>query len=289
MQNLYSPLIRNIMKKNTWLLDYAKNIYSQRGEDGIIEKILEVTGEKKDWCVEFGAWDGVHLSNTHNLMQNGWSGVFIEGSKKRYEDLLNTYQDNKGAHCVCAFVDFEGENRLDSILSKTPIPKHFGVLSIDIDGNDYHIWNSLKNYEPRIVLIEFNPSIPPDVPFVQPKDMSVNQGSGLLSLVTLGKEKGYELICATTHNAIFVKKDLYPLFEIQDNSPEIMIAEKKHVMQVFQLYDGTIVFTGPQRMLWHGIPLKSFQPIPKIFRVFPSVMDPVRFFFFRIYRKLKTL
>lgn len=277
------------MKKNTWLLDYAKNIYSQKGEDGIIEKIIEVIGEKKDWCVEFGAWDGRFLSNTHNLMQKGWSGVFIEGSKKRYEDLLNTYAGNTNAHCVCAFVDFEGENRLDSILSRTNIPKNFGVLSIDIDGNDYHIWDSLHKYDPRVVVIEFNPSIPLDVPFVQPKNMSVNQGSGLLALVILGKKKGYELICTTTHNAFFVKKELYPLFEISDNSPEVLNEERKGIMQVFQLYDGTLVFTGPQRILWHGIPLKGFQPIPKIFRVFPSVMGPIRFFFFRIWRKLKTL
>ncbi len=50
------------VKPSNWLLDYGKNVYSQTGEDGVIEKILDILPDRDSWCVEFGAWDGVHLS-----------------------------------------------------------------------------------------------------------------------------------------------------------------------------------------------------------------------------------
>jgi hypothetical protein len=273
--------------KNNPLSAYEKNVHSQTGEDGVLEQILKTLGIQNGWCVEFGAWDGKHLSNTYKLMQEGWSGVFIEGSPLRHVDLMKTYEGNPKAHCICAFVNFEGENNLDGILKKTPIPKDFGVLSIDIDGNDYHIWDSVKAFAPRVVVIEFNPTIPPHVEFVQPKDMNVNQGNSIASLVKLGKQKGYELVAMTTLNAFFVKKDDFAKFNIEDNNPVTMFRDRSRIMDVFQLYDGTLMFTGKQKIFWHGVSIKkSFQPIPKFFRVFPSVMGPVRLFLFKAWRKL---
>ena len=63
------------------LNDFRNNIYSQNGEDGIIDQINKLLGFNNNsnyWCVEFGAWDGVHLSNTYNLVRNGWNAVYIE-------------------------------------------------------------------------------------------------------------------------------------------------------------------------------------------------------------------
>lgn len=273
---------------NNKLQSFERNVYSQTGEDGVLEQICKIIGVTQDWCVEFGAWDGKHLSNTYKLMEEGWSGVFIEGSERRYQDLVQTYKDNKKAYPVCAFVNFAGENNLDSLLAKTPIPKDFALLGIDIDGNDYHIWESLTVYKPKVVVIEFNPTIPPHVEFVQPKDMSVNQGNSLKSLVILGKQKGYELVTTTLLNAFFVKKEFFPLFEIADNSPETLFRDRKYLMDVFQLYDGTIMFTGRKKIFWHNVSIKpSFQVVPKIFRVFPSVMSPAKYFFFRVWRKIR--
>ncbi len=276
------------MKKNTWLLDHAKNVYSQKGEDGILEEVLEVIKEGRGWCVEFGSWDGKHLSNTYNLMTKGWSGVFIEGSEERHKESLETFAGNNKAHSICRFVDFEGNNTLDAILAETPIPKDFTMLSIDIDGNDYHIWESLCNYRPKVVVIEYNPSIPPNIEFIQPRDMSVNQGSSALAMVNLGKSKGYELVSLTALNAIFVKKELYQLFEIADNSLEEMFVDRKNIMQIFQLYDGTLVLGGCGKLLWLDVPLNhAIQPIPKFLRLFPYSSDHwFRFTLFRILRKI---
>lgn len=279
------------MRQNTWLNDCAKNVHSQKGEDGIIEKALEVLGNASRWCVEFGAWDGKHLSNTYNLMQKGWSGVFIEADSKRFQELRQTYPNADKAYCINSYVNFEGKNTLDSLLNGTPIPKDFGVLSIDIDGNDYHIWDSLKEFKPRIVIIEFNPTIPNHIEFIQPKDMRVNQGSSLRAMVNLGRKKGYELVATTILNAVFVRKEDFSKFEIADNSPEQLFKETKYFTSLFHLYDGTVVLRGCDTVKWHGIKMtqRHLQVVPKIFRVFPSVMSKPKLTAFRVWRKLRSL
>ena len=71
---------------------YGNNVYSQNGEDGILAYILDCLKIENEcsWCVEFGAWDGKHLSNTFNLVTKGWNSVYIEGDSQRFNDLLET-------------------------------------------------------------------------------------------------------------------------------------------------------------------------------------------------------
>lgn len=76
----------------TWLLDFASNKYSQNGEDGLVAKVLSMLPERDRWCVEFGAWDGVHLSNVRKLLlEDGYSGVLIEGDKARCDQIAGNY------------------------------------------------------------------------------------------------------------------------------------------------------------------------------------------------------
>ena len=92
------------------LKDFAFNNFSQNGEDGIIQEILRRLGLQKyknNWCVEFGAWDGIHLSNTFNLVQQGWNAVYIEGDKSRYKDLIKTSKKNPKILPINAFVSKE--------------------------------------------------------------------------------------------------------------------------------------------------------------------------------------
>lgn len=276
-------------ENNNWLSSFEKNIYSQSGEDGILGKIFEILKDGDHWCVEFGAWDGKVKSNTHNLIKNkGWRGVSIESNLKRYRELLNTYSDNDRVICLNKFVNFEGIDVLDNILKESPIPKDFDLLSIDIDGNDYHIWDSLKIYKPKVIVIEFNQSIPNDISFIQEKNMKLNHGSSLLSFYDLSKEKGYELIATTYMNAFFVKKEFFNLFGIVDNSPEEIFKGKKYLTQVFQLLDGTIVARGFDRLMLHDVKmdLEKANPLPKCFRVFVPKMSPTRKLLFKIWKKI---
>jgi len=270
------------------LIDSAANIFSQMGEDGMIAKIFETMGVTNTWCVEFGAWNGTHYSNTCNLITNkGWSGVLIEADPQRFVELRTTYAANPKVIPVKAFVNFSGPDTLDNLLAKTAIPKSFDLLSIDIDGNDYHIWDSLKKFQPRVVVIEFNPTIPADIEFVQPKDMNVTQGSSLAALVTLGTRKGYELVAATFLNAFFVRREDFKRFAITDNSPAAL-KQTSAETRLFQLYDGTVVLAGRNRLLWHDITLRQrhVQILPRMFRRHPDNMNPVQSFLFKVWRKL---
>lgn len=120
------------------LSEYAYNKSSQFGEDGVVQRIFDVLPtQNRYWCVEFGAWDGKYLSNTHDLVENHhWHGVFIEVNKKKFPDLQSTYSTNTNAHLINKLVNYEGKDKLDDILAETPIPHDFNLLSIDIDGND---------------------------------------------------------------------------------------------------------------------------------------------------------
>ena len=275
---------------NRWLLAYAANVNSQSGEEGIIAKILEVIGGPRGWCVEFGAWDGRYLSNTYDLIANhGYSAVMIEGSARRFADLKASFKDNPTVLPMHAFVGFTDADGLDSILASTPIPEDFDVLSIDIDGNDYHVWNAVKRYRPRVVVIEYNPTIPTAVDFVQPADMSVNQGASITALDRLARQKGYELVAVTTHNCLFVRRDYFPTFGIADNSPASLRADESLVTYIFNGFDGTVFIRGYGALGWHGIPYREgkMQLLPRMFRKFPDALGPFMKKLVKPYRSLK--
>jgi hypothetical protein len=275
---------------NRWLLDSARNVYSQSGEDGIVDKILQVLGTKKGWCVEFGAWDGEHLSNTYNLIaSSGFSAVLIEGNERRFQVLAERFRNNPKVIARNAFVGFTAEDGLDKILAETPIPLDFDVLSIDIDGNDYHVWKAVTRFRPKLVVIEYNPTIPSVVEFVQKADLSVNQGSSILSMSLLAKEKGYELVAATANNCLFVPKEHFPLFGIADNSVQVLRPNEELVSYIFNGFDGTVFVRGNGKVQWHGIPYSEarMQHVHRLFRRFPDTHGPAMKVFSRLYRSLK--
>jgi hypothetical protein len=212
------------------LLEYRDNKYSQFGEDGIIKEICYRLGIKEGWFVEFGAWDGKHLSNTYNLLANkGWQGVLIECDPEKYKALLRTKEAfPERLHTLCAMVGFEGESRLDNLLAKTPIPGEFELLSIDIDSCDWQVWNALEKYRPRIVIIESNCAIPPGIFQIHNPPASV--GASFTALVNLGRSKGYQLVCHTG-NCIFIRDELVPKLNLEAKllaSPERLFNYPRH-------------------------------------------------------------
>lgn len=272
-----------------WLLDFQADVFSQKGEDGVIGKALEMLPTRDRWCVEFGAWDGTHLSNTRNLIeQHGYSAVLIEADPEKFKNLQKNHSSNKNVITINAFVGFHVTDGLDRILEGTPTPLDFDFLCIDIDGNDYHVWNATRRYRPKIVCIEFNPTIHTDVDFVQAADRNVNQGASLSALVRLGKEKGYELVCVLSFNAIFVREDFFGLFQIRDNSSYALRKDVDHVTYIFSGYDGRLFLRGGSKLPWHGVSLKEsrIQQLPWFLRSYPgnySVTQRIRFKLFRLF------
>lgn len=277
------------VRPDNWLNACARNVSSQFGEDGIIEKILEVLPHKDQWCVEFGAWDGKYLSNTcHLITSRGYWGVLIEGDRERFELLRRNFCTNprvRGFNCLVGMTAADG---LDPILRNTPIPLDFDLLSIDVDGNDYHCWDAVTQYKPKVVLIEFNPTIPDAVEFVQPRDPQKNWSSSLLSIVLLGKRKGYELVATTMANAIFVAAPYFPLFGIRDNSIAKLRHDRNEITYIFHGQDGTILMSGKQALHWHGLPMREavFQVLPPALRKYPDNYNESERLLFTIYKEL---
>jgi len=195
----------------------------------MIEEICNRLNISVGSFVEFGAWDGKHLSNTFSLLKKGWRGVYIEGDKEKYRDLLETSMEfTEQITPICAWVHYEGEYTLDNLLAKTPVPIEFELLSIDVDSYDWHIWNSLQNYKPKIVIIEGKSTVLPGI--WQVHEDGVTQGNSFSALLGLGNIRGYELVCHTG-NLIFVRKEFLAqlnLDPIHICFPENLFNYKKH-------------------------------------------------------------
>jgi hypothetical protein len=199
--------------KNSFFEKYKKDIYSQNGEDGVVEEILNRLDINNGWVCEFGAWDGVHLSNTFSLIEKGFKGVLIEGDEVKFADLLELKKTYSNIFPIQSFVShLKEEKGLDFLLSKTNLPKNFDVLSIDIDGFDYQVWKSLQFYQPKLVIIEINSSINPNN-FSHIHTPEKYQGTGFAAMNQLGEQKGYKFLCHTG-NMFFIKKELYKKLDI---------------------------------------------------------------------------
>lgn len=269
---------------------YAKNNFSQFGEDGIVEKILELIPGKDNWCVEFGAWDGVYLSNAFNLIKNkGYKSVLIEADKKKFEALQNNLS-RFPAILVNEFVKFSGENTLDKILSKTPIPQNFDFLSIDIDGNDYYILESLKLYKPKVICIEYNPTIPNEVNYIQPKDFNVQRGASALAILKLANSKGYSLAAITKCNLILVDTSFLSYLQLQGSELEAFRDDADTKVFAFVGYDGSICLSKPLQLVWHNIKVneEELQFLPKLLRKYKLDYSILQKFLFGLFVLIKN-
>jgi hypothetical protein len=262
------PSLAALKLSSRWLTEFSRNVTSHGGEDGIVEKALSLLPELNHWCVEFGAWDGKYSSNSFHLVDElGYKVVLIESDREKYEMLCAHYPHKDRATFVNAFVGWGASDGLDSLLRQNPVPQNFDFLSVDVDGNDYHIWNALADYRPKLVLIEYNFTIANAVDFSQPAAPRCQQGSSAAALVKLAKKKRYELVAVTKLNLLFVDRDYYDLFGIPDNSLEVMRDEEPNY--VFFGYDGTVFLDGGCCLEWHpGLRLRSdkIQLLPRFLR-----------------------
>jgi len=197
---------------------YRRSVTSQWGEDGIVEEIFKRIGTQNKFCIEFGAWDGKYLSNTWVLWHDReWSAILIEGDEERIASLESNTRGYERVTVYRKYVSLDGPTSLDSILSALGVPQNPDLLSIDVDGDDYYIFDSLQNFSPRVVVIEHNPTIPPGVELVQTRGEYF--GASASALAKLAKSKGYGLVCCTETNCFFVLASEYEALGIQE--PEL--------------------------------------------------------------------
>lgn len=200
-----APSKERPMKK---LFEY-RDTYSQSGEEGLLLRIMEILGKQTGLCCEFGAWDGIHLSNTRRLMERGWRGLMIEADSGRFQDLLKTYPTSSKAISVCAFVD-DGANSLAKIAARAGIDDRFDLVSIDVDGLDYQIFSALDQFQqpPLVVCIEIHTCHGPNDARAVPVEIAQKGcGQPMGRFVQRAKEMGYRLVSFIGTNAIFVHAD----------------------------------------------------------------------------------
>ena len=176
-----------------WLRGCGLNVYTQFGEDGLIASVFKKIGETNRQCFEIGAADGLFFSNTLRLRELGWESLQMEADPTLFEKL----QSNYGEQCWCLFGRFTDLH---------PPLKYAGVEDcpdlgvIDIDGQDFYLWEDLTLYRPRVMLVEISTRHPEE-----PAPLRGGEGqAGLSAIKSLGESKCYQLVATTHCNALFV-------------------------------------------------------------------------------------
>lgn len=222
-------------------------VFSQNNEDGLLLYIFTLIGVTNKLFVEIGANTddsdiGLPENNTTNLVvYHGWNGLIVDADPTFVNQLIyffakckNTkhyhWQDRKSkqedeSNYINPMIKakFITAENINSYLLENKIPAEIDLLSIDIDGMDYHVWKALEVSSPRVVLIEFNQRINFSETYIPPKvldteknrpyspgEQSIFNGCSLNALIRLGKEKNYRLIAVTSSgfNALFMRNDV---------------------------------------------------------------------------------
>ena len=239
-------------------------VFSQWGEDGIIQYLLHhVTVPNRNF-VEFGVENYLEANTRWLVEGHNWSGLVIDGSQQHVDAIKSDaiYWKHR-LKAVSAFVDAENINRL---ISGNGFSGDVGLLSVDIDGVDYWVWKAIDVVTPAIVVVEYNSlfgparsvTVPYDPNFVRQKAHYSwsYYGASLAALVGLGKTKGYAFVGSNSagNNAFFVKSDLLrsPLRELT--------AQQGYVKRTFREarnQDGKLMFPTfeEEAALIEGLPL----------------------------------
>lgn len=212
-------LSNNIARKKeiNSLEEVEFKIFSQWGDDGIIQWLVNNIDFPNKTFIEFGV-ENYRESNTRFLMMNNnWSGLVMDGSSSNIAQIVNSeYYWKYDLEVKAVFIDKENINDL---LLSSEMDKEVGILHIDIDGNDYWIWKEINVISPLVVILEYNAvfgvdraiTIPYQADFFRTKAHYSNlyYGASLKALYDLSVDKGYAFIGCNSagNNAYFVRKD----------------------------------------------------------------------------------
>ena len=205
---------------------FEQKIYSQNGEDGVLRHIFDVIGTTSKHFVEFGVQDGSECNTRYFREMFGWVGLMMDLGE---ENLQHEY--------------IKAEN-INDLFQKYNVPKEFDLLSIDIDFNDFYIWQALgSNYHPRVVVIEYNATHSPEEDKISIYDPDGNwdgtnyYGASILALHNLAQKLGYSLVYADQRgvNLFFIRND------VLENCPNKFL----NVNNVEKLYKPPRYSNGP--------------------------------------------
>ena len=222
----------NEIKTSNKLGTYEFKVFSQWGEDGIIQHLTNSIEIKNKTFIEFGVEDFFESNCRFLMMKDDWSGFMIDGSKTNIERLKRSYFYWK--HNLTALNAFITRDNINQLLAKSNFDEDIGILSIDLDGNDYYILEAIRFYKPRILICEYNPifghtrkiSVPyrPDFRRAEAHHSNLYWGASLSAMTHIADLRGYALVgtnIAST-NAFYVRKDLV------NNKLEVLAVESAY-------------------------------------------------------------
>lgn len=205
-------------KESKRLKDYEFKVFSQWGEDGIIQRLTNAIDIKNKTFIEFGVEDFVESNCRFLLVKDNWSGFVIDGSASNIHKLKKSYFYWK--YELVAIDSFITAENINELLSRSGFSEDLGIMSIDLDGVDYHVLDAIKHFRPRIMICEYNSvfggarkiSVPYDAGFNRSKQhySSLYWGASLAAVAHLAETKGYSLVGTNSagSNAFFVRNDV---------------------------------------------------------------------------------
>ena len=197
------------------LIPYGYKMYSQGDEDGIINEIFNRIGETNKIFVEFGSGNGL-AGNTLALLFKNWSGLWIDGSLDDINEVKMGFPKTIESGRLMVTHALITKNNINELISSKIKNEEIDLLSVDIDGNDYHIFNEITCIKPRVVVMEYNwHFVPPTLYCMNYNEKYKWQqddcfGASLKFLEINLAQRGYCLVgcCLVGNNAFFVREDL---------------------------------------------------------------------------------
>jgi hypothetical protein len=206
-------------------------VFSQWGDDGIIQYLINKLDIPNKVFIEFGVENYKESNTRFLLINNNWAGCVMDGSEKNIEYIKNDIISwGYELHSYAAFITKGNINKLLNDFLKTGYNREIGILSIDIDGNDYWIWKEIDAVNPIIVIVEYNClfgiekalTIPyrDDFDRLSAHKSKLYYGTSLLAICDLAKDKGYIFIGCNSagNNAYFIRKD--KMGPLKEKNPE---------------------------------------------------------------------
>lgn len=197
--------------------DYEFRVFSQFGDDGIIQRLIRGLKIEQETFVEFGVQDYSESNTRFLLLNNNWRGLILDCSDEDMEKVRRSLIHWR--HDLTVATAFIDRDNINSLISQNGFTGELGLLSVDIDGNDYWVWEAINVVNPVIVIAEYNAvfgpraavSIPYDPQFYRTDAHSSNLywGCSLAALTHLAEKKGYAFVGCNSHgnNSYFVRKD----------------------------------------------------------------------------------
>lgn len=199
--------------------DTGFRVYSQNDEDGLLLFVFAAVGAPHKTFVEIGTEDGIECNCANLAINFGWRGLFVDADQASVDAGRKFYAshpdtDTYPPKFVCARVTKENVN---AVLEGAGFRGEIDLLSIDIDGNDYWIWEAINCISPRVVIIETHVELgmrsmvsPYDPEFKRSGNDGDAYGASPLAMTKLANRLGYRLVGANLYgfNAIYVRKDI---------------------------------------------------------------------------------